>query len=154
MPRREPWKRRSPLHQHLLPKGERRQQHLWLHLHQLEKLLWQNCMLAFCRAATNCFSRNPRNLSLCLLEKKDMTKHIFLYLLLLHQAQHCQFKAKAFGLTQFCTLLSEEGMLLVTWSLLSARQVTKALCLPDSKEKIGSRLKCPLCNGKTCEGWA
>lgn len=49
---------------------------------------------------------------------------------------------------QCCTLLSEEGMLLVTWSLLSARQVTKALCLPDSKEKIGSRLTCPLCNGK------
>ena len=81
-------------------------------------------------------------------EEGHMTKHIFLYLLLLQQAQHCQFKAKAFGLTQCCTLLSEEGMLLVTWSLLSARQVTKALCLPDSKEKIGSRLKCPLCNGK------
>eukprot|EP00435_Cladocopium_sp_Y103_P037978 s4537_g10.t1 len=60
---------------------------------------------------------------MCLLKKKDMTKQLFLYLLLLQQEQNCQFKVKAFGLTQCCTLLSEEGMLLVTWSLLSARQV-------------------------------
>ena len=69
---------KNPLHQHLLPKGERRQQHLWLHLHQLENfcgriVCWpfaEQRPLASAEIQGSCLSV----FFWVLLEKKDMTK--------------------------------------------------------------------------------